>query len=127
MSPSSLPTATSYPSIVGGVLAKIRSQKGLRQEEMAQALGVTQTTLSRMETGQSIISVEHLRLVAHHLGIAPSQILSYADYNEVSLQNQGVEVMPTRGRPDIPPAMIFLAGAALATLLTLAVVSSQQS
>jgi transcriptional regulator with XRE-family HTH domain len=119
-------TVTSYPSIVGGVIAQIRNQKGLRQEDLAQRLGVTQTTLSRIESGQSGISVGHLRLAAHHLGVAPNQILYHADHNEKLLQAQGMKVTVTRDN-NLPPAAIFLAGAALAALLTLAVVSSQQS
>jgi|SRR5579859_1246727 len=120
-------TTTSYPSIVGGILAQIRSQKGLRQEDLAQAMGVTQTTLSRIETGQSSVSVEHLRSAAHHLGVAPNQILAHADHNETILLNQGMTVTFTRDNPDLPPAAVFVAGAALAALLTLAFVGSQQS
>ena len=118
-------TVTNYPSIVGSVLAQFRNQRGLRQGDLAQAMGVTQTTLSRIENGQSSISVEQLRVAAHHLGIAPHQILHYADHNETLLQAQGMAITLTRDTPDLPPAAIFLAGAALATLLTFAVVGSQ--
>lgn len=35
---------TTYPALVGGVLAQMRSQQNLRQEEVADAVGVTQAT-----------------------------------------------------------------------------------
>jgi transcriptional regulator with XRE-family HTH domain len=120
-------TATHYPAIVGGILAQIRSQRGLKQEELAGAMGITQTTLSRIENGESAATVEHLRLAAHRLGVAPHQILFDADHNEGHLQMQGMNVAMTRNNPDLPPLAIFLGGAALAALLTLAVVGSQQS
>jgi transcriptional regulator with XRE-family HTH domain len=119
-------TVTNYPTIVGKIIAQIRDQRGLRQEDLAQAMGVTQTTLSRIETGQSSISVEHLRLASHHLGVRPNQILADADNNETILQSRGMTIMFGRDNQDLPPAAIFLGGAALAALLTLAVVGSQQ-
>lgn len=120
-------TVTHYPAIVGGIIAQVRDRQGVRQEDLAKAMGITQTTLSRIETGQSNVSVEHLRLVAHHLGVRPNQILADADTNETLLLNQGMTVMLTRGTQDIPPAAIFLAGAALAAVLILVAVNAQQS
>jgi len=83
--------------------------------------------MSRVETGQSSLTIDHLSLAARHLGIAPNQILAYADYNETSFQNRGIEVFPTRQTLDPEKVMIFLGGAVLATLITLAVVNLPQS
>jgi transcriptional regulator with XRE-family HTH domain len=96
MQTEALKPATTYPAIVGGVLAQIRNQNGLRQEELAQALRITQATLSRIEKGQSGITVEHLRLAAQKLGSTPAVILAYADQAEVNMQIQGITVTPTR-------------------------------
>ena len=121
-------TVTHYPAIVGHSIAQIRDRRGLRQEDLAQAMGVTQTTLSRIETGQSSISVEQLRTAAHHLGVKPSQILGDADNNELILQSQGTTVRFTRDNQDLPPAAILLGGAALGVVLgALVVAAAQQS
>jgi transcriptional regulator with XRE-family HTH domain len=120
-----LKPATTYPAIVGGVLAQIRNQSGLRQEELAQALGITQATLSRIEKGQSSITVEHLRLAAQKLGHTPAVILSYADQTEVNMQTQGITVAPTRD--SLNKTLVIIGAAALLAIIAAAIISSQKS
>lgn len=117
--------ATTYPAIVGGVLAQIRNQNGLRQDDLAQALGVTQATLSRIEKGQSGITVEHLRLAAKKLNSTPSNILAYADQTEISMHMQGISVTATRDDDNLNKTLILIGAAAL--LLIVAAIVSKKS
>jgi transcriptional regulator with XRE-family HTH domain len=110
-------TITTYPAVVGSVLAQMRDQKGFKQGEVAKAAGITQATLSRMENGQSSITVEHLRQVADKLGIQPNQILLTADRHAVNIQMGGIDVVPTRHDAEVHPAVILLMGAALGALI----------
>jgi transcriptional regulator with XRE-family HTH domain len=110
-------TVTTYPAVVGNVLAQMREQRGFNQGEVAKAAGVTQATLSRMENGQSGITVEHLRQLGDKLGMPPSQILLAADNHASNIQMGGIEVVPTPHNAEIHPAVVFLAGAALAAFI----------
>ena len=125
MQNSQIKTVTTYPSIVGGVLAQMRGQQSLHQEDVAKAVGVTQTTWSRIENGQSSISVEHLRLAASKLGIQPNRILQYADQAATNMEFGGVEVMAARNDTSLNPAVVLLAGAALGAIIMYAIANSK--
>jgi transcriptional regulator with XRE-family HTH domain len=118
--------ATTYPAIVGGVLAQIRNQQGLHQDELAQALGITQSTLSRIEKGQSSMSVEHLRLAAQRLGTTPSAILDHADQAERRMHNQGIAVTAMKNDEAFNNTMVLIGAVALTAIITTALVSAQK-
>lgn len=118
--------STTYPALVGGVLAQIRNQQNLRQEEVAQAVGVTQATWSRIEKGQSSITVEHLRLATNKLGIAPGQILSFADQTEITLTSSGARVMHARDSRERDTAVAIIASVTLLALIAAVVMQSQK-
>jgi transcriptional regulator with XRE-family HTH domain len=112
MQNQTMKAVTTYPALVGNVLEQFRKEQGFNQGEVAKAVGITQTTLSRMENGQSSITVEHLKQLGDKLGIPPSQILYEAEKNALNMQMiGGVEIVKTDY--DIPPLVVFLAGAAL--------------
>ncbi len=117
---------TTYPAIVGGVLTQIRNQRNLRQEELAQAVGVTQAW-SRIEKGQSSITVEHLRLVANKIGIAPGQLLSFADQTETNLRNSGAQVMQARDNKDRDTAIAVIASVTLLAIIAVVIMQAQKS
>jgi transcriptional regulator with XRE-family HTH domain len=118
-------TITTYPAVVGSVLAQMRTEQGLHQGEVANAVGVTQATWSRIENGQSNVTVEHLRMAADKLGIQPSQILLNADRHAANIQMGGIDVVPTRHDAEIHPAVVLLVGTALGALMTYAIVNSK--
>lgn len=119
--------ATTYPAIVGGVLAQMRIRQSLHQQNLAQSMGITQSTLSRMEKGLSSISVEHLRLAARHLGVAPSVIINHADQAEISMHSQGIEVTATRNDEAFNNTMVLIGAVALTAIITAAVVGYQKN
>jgi transcriptional regulator with XRE-family HTH domain len=123
--PSNL--ATTYPSIVGKVLTDLRSQRGMHQKDMASAVGITQATWSRIENGQTSVTLEHLRSAAKTMGMPPSQILAIADQTEVEAEFRGVSVVETKSTPDIHPGLVLLAGAALGVFVAYAFMQSQNA
>lgn len=82
-----------YPALVGKLLAQRRDQIGLKQGELAEALGLSQSAYSRLESGESVLNLTQLRNVCTHLGITPAQVLQAADQYEALLRRQGVEVV----------------------------------
>ena len=52
-----------------------RKERGVSQRELARALGVAQSTLSRMERGERRVSVDRLIAIARALGVRPSDMM----------------------------------------------------
>lgn len=69
------PSVVRSPQALGQVLARLRYQQGLTQEELAEALGVTRRYLSEIETGkQNLFATrlfELLRELGVHLEVVP--------------------------------------------------------
>lgn len=60
---------------VGNYIAERRKKAGLSQPELADRLGVTPETISRMESGKITLSVERIREFAEILQCEPSDLL----------------------------------------------------
>jgi transcriptional regulator with XRE-family HTH domain len=118
--------AATFPWILGDVLAKIRNQQNLRQDELAHAVGVTQTTWSRIENGLSALTVEHLKLASNKLGYPSSQVLQIAEQTEFDLQFKGVEVVPTRGALNLDPTLMLIGAVVLTAAVTYALTKFQK-
>lgn len=117
MSTQELKPGTSYPAVVGSVLVKLRNQQGIRQGDLAQAVGVTQATWSRIENGSSALTIEQMGLAATRLGLLPSQISVLADQAVEQLQQRGVQVEPTRSSVSIDSGTALIGAAALGALI----------
>ena len=86
----------SYPSLVGAVLSSIRRAQGRSQAELAQALGLNVSTWSRIENGESALTVEQLALAAEFLKIEPSTILRATEEKVVELDKRGIATSVNR-------------------------------
>jgi len=117
MSTQELKPGTSYPAVVGSVLVKLRAQRGVRQADLAQAVGVTQATWSRIENGSSALTIEQLGLAASRLGLLPSQILRLAEEAVDELQQRGVRVEQTRNAVSLDSGTALIGAAALGALI----------
>lgn len=85
---------TSYPAIIGRILEHLRKNADYDQGELAERLGLTQSAWSRIERGQSGLSMEHLIKVSDILNTKPHIIIADADYAAEQLKNDGVTVHP---------------------------------
>lgn len=93
MSTPKMPTAVMpYNVLVGQVLQRRREALGKSQGEVAQAIGLTQSAFSRVESGQTALTVSHLRSLSATLGTTAEKILSDADSLAKQLQAKGVQV-----------------------------------
>ena len=93
-STAGFPASITYGAVLGQVLARRRqAQMGLHQQDVAASLGIGQPAYSRLESGQSAMSVSQLRRVALRLGTQPSELLAEADRYVMYLQAQGVVVV----------------------------------
>jgi transcriptional regulator with XRE-family HTH domain len=97
----------SYPAVVGAVLLARRKELGLSQSNLADAVGLTVSTWSRIENGESALTIEQLAAAAQALGVAPSALLQVAEEKIAELNRRGIATSPTR----IDPASIVELGA----------------
>lgn len=79
-------------AVLGWVIASLRKSKGLKQSEMATKVGVGPSVWSRIEKGDSGLSIEQLRQVASALDVTAGRILEMAEAAEKELEKKGVEV-----------------------------------
>src|ERR1700712_4515879 len=97
---SSRPAAKlTYTALLGQILQHHRQRLGLQQADVAAALGILQPAYSRIEKGDTSITVTQLRIVARTLNMRPSQILDHADHWTQMLRSQGVTVTDDKEVP----------------------------
>lgn len=95
---SSTTAVTTYPEIVGCVLTLLRKELKATQSTIAEAVGVGVSTWSRIENGESALTVEQLALAAQALDVTPGLILQLADSLIPVLKNyRGIGIAPCRG------------------------------
>ena len=117
MSSKPLRTVTSYPAIVGQVLSELRRRSGIDQAELADFVGVTQSTWSRIENGASALTIEQLAIAADALGIKRSEILELADQSVNELKSRGIEIEDKRISGGLDRGLVILGAAAIGGLI----------
>ena len=111
------PPRTTYPAIVGRIMGEARKHVGLEQAQVAQNLGLSQSTYSRIERGDQAPTLEQIAQTAEILNTTPGQILGDADRAAAGLRSQGIEVMNRRPKSPQEKAVAFIALGALALLI----------
>ncbi len=71
-------TTTAKPKHIGRNISRIRELRGMKQEALAFAIGVTQQTVSNIE-GSETIDEEKLDAIAEVLGVSAEAIKNYTD------------------------------------------------
>ena len=108
---------TTYPAIVGQVLVNERKARVLDQAAMAKAVGVTQSTWSRVERGESALTLDQLAKAAAVLQKRPGAILADADKATAELGKQKIIVRPERPKGDNSNTMTLIAVTVLGLLV----------
>ena len=70
-------TATK-PKHIGRNISRIRELRGMKQEALANAIGVSQQTVSNIE-GSETVDEEKLQAIAEILGVSAEAIKNYSD------------------------------------------------
>jgi transcriptional regulator with XRE-family HTH domain len=89
---------TTKPVHIGRKITRIRELRGIKQEQIAMELGVSQQTISRMEASESV-DADLLDKVAGILGVSVEAIKSFSEeavfnyfntFNDTSVNNGSV-------------------------------------
>ena len=69
-------------------LQQLRKQKGLTQEEMAEALFVSRTAISKWESGRGYPNIESLKAIAKFFGVTVDELLSGEQVLSIAQEDQ---------------------------------------
>ena len=69
-------------------LQSLRKQKGLTQEELAQALYVSRTAVSKWESGRGYPNLESLKAIAKFFGLTVDELLTIAEEQQRTKDQQ---------------------------------------
>lgn len=105
-----------YPALVGKVLIAQREFKGLTQGALASLIGLSQPAYSRLEAGESALSVTQLHKLAEVFGVPTASLLAQADQLEFQMTASGVKVL--HEKPDNPAALAIGLGLLAALILS---------
>ena len=83
---------TTTAAVLGQVLATLRNVRGLKQCDLASAVGIGPSSWSRIEKGDSAISIDQLRAVAKVLRKSVGEIIGIAEAAEDEARRKGLEV-----------------------------------
>jgi len=103
-----------YTALLGQILQHHRQRLGLQQSEVAASLGILQPAYSRIEKGDTSITVAQLRIVSRALKMAPAQILHEAEQWTQQLRMQGVTVTDEK---EVPKGALVVGLAILAAAM----------
>jgi len=115
-----LQPATTYRAVLGKVLEAQRSVLKKNQQEFAVEIGASQSAWSRVETGQSSLSVEEFVMVCKALKFRPEEALDRVQRSIDYLHKRGVQVVMRPGKDakdDEDNTAAWVGAAALGTLL----------
>lgn len=82
-----------YGALLGRIIEYRRKQLDVLQEPIANALGITQSAYSRLEKGQSAMTVTQLRTIASHVRGTPAQLLEETERYAALFRRQGGEII----------------------------------
>ena len=112
-----------YSAVLGVVLAGLRKERGIEQGNMAERMGLSQASYSRLESGKSSFSVDQMYQAASALEVSAQELNERLNGTVTQLNSNNIAVVPQlrgntiqakEGGADVGH---LLAGAALGALL----------
>jgi transcriptional regulator with XRE-family HTH domain len=114
----SIQNVTRYSELVARIVGQLRQTRTkFDQKQFADAMGVSPSTWSRAESGQSGLSLDQLAGAARVLQTSPAEILAHADNAIEPLKRKGVTVLVGREAATDDQAFAYLGAAALGALI----------
>ena len=85
---------TTYSAVLGVILASLRKEFGKEQNDIAQKMGLSQASYSRLESGKATFSVDQMYQASLALGVPDFDLMSRMNNMVGQLRRNGVEVQP---------------------------------
>ena len=115
----------SYSSVLGVVVANKRKEMGIEQSVIADKMGLSQASYSRLESGKSTFSVDQMFECASSLGMPADELFQMVQNTVNNLKSSSEVLVQAQSRGNTTKAkasngnatVAFIAGAALAALI----------
>jgi transcriptional regulator with XRE-family HTH domain len=123
---------TTYSALLGQIVSFLRQQKGIEQAVLAEYLGVSQASYSRLESGKALWSIDQLMVVSNALGVGVADIIEILQRKAEDLSGSAHIDVIAAGRANSKGGGAnngiggaLLAGAALGALLATLITRSR--
>lgn len=114
----------SYSSVLGVVVANKRKELNIEQSVMAEKMGLSQASYSRLESGKSTFSIDQMFQCSKALGVPIDELFESLLNTISSLESSGEVTVQSQQRGNTTKAKesgsgvgAFVAGAALGALI----------
>ncbi len=110
MSKTSIPVKPeiAYGALLGRVIEHHRTHRKIHQETIAKVLGISQSAYSKLEKGQSTISVVQLNTIAGCLKMHSATLIQDTERYAAHLRQQGVEITNEKQEPSAAGLLVAL-------------------
>lgn len=108
---------TTYSAVLGSIVANNRKALGKEQLDIASALGISQASYSRLESGKSSMTTDQIFLVTRALGLSTPELFLQIENSITALESNGYSIIAQlRGSQESSAGKVVV-GAALGALL----------
>lgn len=87
------PNTAKSTEVMGAILTWLRQQAGLDQGKLAQNLGITQASWSRIENGKAVINLDQLVVACTVIGIDFAYIARLYEHICELLESNGIHIV----------------------------------
>ena len=78
----------------GEIIRKLREVRGYKQEYLATKLGITVKAYSKLECGETKLTIDRLREVTRILGFKPEIVLNFSEQSLLEGANSSIYELP---------------------------------
>ncbi|MGH1378831.1 MAG: helix-turn-helix domain-containing protein [Alphaproteobacteria bacterium] len=109
--------ATSYSTILGQMIRQLRETKQVEQGRLAEYLGVSVMTVSRIESGDTVLDVPQMEKVANFFGYNPVDFFRDSLKIKQKAETQNFKVFQNKKEVNSHPDLAILSIAAIVGLV----------
>ncbi len=117
--------ATSYAAILGQMIKQLRENNRLDQADLAEPLGVSVMTVSRIESGDTVLDVPQMEKVARFFGMNPSTFFDDSLKIKEQAERANYKVLQNKKEINKNPEMAILSIAAIVGLVAGIIISKR--
>ena len=115
--------ATSYAAILGQMVRQLREKQEVDQSKLANHLGVSVMTVSRIESGDTVLDVPQMEQVANFFNYDPVEFFKDSLKIKKKAEKQDYKVFQNKKEINKHPEIAILSVAAIASLIALVLLS----
>jgi len=117
--------ATSYAAILGQMIRQIRERAEVDQSKLAGHLGVSVMTVSRIESGDTVLDVPQMEKVASFFGYDPIEFLTNSLKIKQRIETENYKVFQNKKEINNHPNMAILSVAAIVGLIAVVLLAKK--